>query len=89
MSVLSLPKVMKKGSWRRDIKFSSFIFNNEEITIDTEEKYCYWGSKVDNREDEDVNFLLNNDFVNFGKLWLALEDFLYVTHRIDDSNWNK
>lgn len=83
-----LPRIKKRGSWCRDMKFLSFIFNNEEITIDTEEKYLYWDKKFDDPNDEDIKFLINNDNVNYGKLWLAMENFLYVTHRIDDSNWN-
>jgi hypothetical protein len=83
-----LPKVKKRGSWHRDIKFSSFIFNNEEIVIDTEEKYIYWDNKFDDPNDKDVKFLINYDCVNYGKLWEAMENFLYVTHRIDDHNWD-
>lgn len=87
---MKLPKVMKKGDWERNIKFSSFEFKGEKITIDTEEKYLYWFEKTDvSKDDEDIREMIDNDDSNFIKLWVALENFLYVTHRIDDHHWDK
>ena len=81
---------MKKGSWCRDLGFGSFSYKGEEITIDTEDKYLYWAEKLDGlNHDKDIQDMLINDFLNFGRLWEALENFLYITHRIDDHNWDK
>lgn len=84
-----LPPIMKKGYWNRDITFSSFVYKGEEITIDTEEKYLYWNERFMNPSSEEVSWFLKNDFSNLGYLSLALEDFLYATHRTDDEMFNR
>ena len=59
-------------------------------TIDTEEKYLYWADKIDiNKDDEDIIEMLNNNDPNFGKIWKAMEAFLFMTHRIDLHHWDK
>lgn len=90
MSNKLLP-VMKKGCWENGPKnFGSFEFKGETITIDTEEKYLYWNEKLDiQNDDKDIQKMLDNNDPNFGKLWKAMEAFLYVTHRIDDHQWDK
>lgn len=86
-----LPPVMKKGCWESGPKnFGSFEFKGETITIDTEEKYLCWADKIDiNKDDEDIIEMLNNNDPNFGKLWKAMEAFLFITHRIDIHHWDK
>lgn len=82
---------MKKGCWESGPRdFGSFEFKGEKITIDTEEKYLYWVDKIDiNKDDKDIIEMLNNNDPNFGKIYMALEAFLYITHRIDDHHWDK
>ena len=85
-----LPPIMEKGRWQSNIKFGSFEFKGEIITIDTEEKYLYWSEKLDiQNEDKDIEEMINSNDPNFGKLWKAMESYLYITHRIDDHTWDK
>ncbi len=85
-----LPPVMKKGCWESGpTKFGSFEFKGETITIDTEEKYLYWDKKLDiNSDDTDIQEMLDANDPNFGKLWKAMEAFLFITHRIDIHHWD-
>ena len=89
MAILS--PIKTKGKWESGYKnFGSFEFKGETITIDTEEKYLYWDKKLDiNSDDADIQEMLNTNDLNFGKLWKAMEAFLYLTHRIDDHTWDK
>ncbi len=84
-----LPPVMKEGSWERDVTFSSFEYKGEKITIDTEDKYLYWNKRYLNSNSEEVRWFIENNFYNLALLAIALEDFLYITHRADDSIFNK
>lgn len=91
MSSNKLPPVMKKGCWESGPRnFGSFEFKGETITIDTEEKYLYWNEKLDiQNDDKDINELVETNDPNFGKLWKAMEAFLFLTHRIDIHHWDK
>jgi hypothetical protein len=72
------------------LSFQVLNLKVKKITIDTEEKYLYWFEKTDvSKDDEDIREMIDNDDSNFIKLWVALENFLYVTHRIDDHHWDK
>lgn len=89
--MMGLPPIKTKGKWESSLhNFGSFEFKGEIIIIDTEEKYLYWNKKLDiNNDDKDIQEMLNNNDPNFGKLWKAMETFLYITHRIDDHTWDK
>lgn len=89
--MIGLPSIKTKGKWESSPhNFASFEFNGEIITIDTEEKYLYWDKKLDiNNDDKDIQEMLDTNDPNFGKLWKAMETFLYITHRIDDHTWDK
>ena len=79
MSSNKLPPVMKKGCWKSGPK-----------EFDTEEKYLYWADKLDiKKDDEDIQEMLDKNDPNFGRLWKAMEAFLFMTHRIDLHHWDK
>ena len=86
-----LPPIKKRGSWESGpYNFGSFIFKGEIIVIDTDEKYLYWNKKLDiQNDDKDIQEMLDKNDPNFGRLWKAMESFLYITHRIDDHHWDK
>ena len=86
-----LPPVLKKGDWESGPNtFGKFIFKGKEIVIDTDEKYLYWDKKLDiQSNDPDIIEMLDTNDPNFGRLWRAMESYLYITHRIDDHNWDK
>ncbi len=84
-----LPPIMKKGSWERDLIFSSFEYKGETITIDTEEKYICWYDRFINHTRKNSIWFTLGFYVNLADLVIALENFLYVTHRADDRIFNK